>query len=49
MPNEKEVEGVGENGVGVKKYKLAVTHCHEDVEYSIRNIVKNILITMCMV
>ena len=46
MPDGKGVRKIGENGEGIKEYKLVVTDSHGDVKYSIGYIVNNILITM---
>ena len=40
----------GENGQGIKKYKLSVIkNCRGDIKYSTQNTVSNIVITMCRV
>ena len=35
-----------ENVEGIKKYKLGIKNSHRDINYSIGNIVSNIVITM---
>ena len=42
----RKVEGLGEKGEEIEKYKLVVTNQSQGHKYGIRNIVNNIVITM---